>query len=82
MENKTTKEDFIKKTIQDYEYEIRGIESEIEMYEYNKKKSKDPDYKSFCDYKIEVRRCHIEELFECINELKKDRIIKRNYINF
>lgn len=63
---------FHKKSIQDYENEIRKIEEEIEMYEYNKKKSKDPDYKSFCDYKIDVRRLHIEELMECINVLKED----------
>ena len=72
MENKIIKDDFIKTTRQEYEEEIRGIESEIEMYEYNKKKSKDPDYKSFCDYKIEVRRLHIEELMDCINVLKED----------
>ena len=71
MENKIIKEDFIKTSIQEYEDEIRGIEEEIGMYEYYKKKSKDPDYKSFCDYKIEVRRLHIEELEECINELKE-----------
>ena len=71
MENKITKEDFIKTTIQEYEDEIRGIESDIEMYEYNKKKSKDPEYRSFSDYKIDVRRCHIEELVECINEIKE-----------
>lgn len=72
MENNKTKDDFFRKTIQDYEDEIRGIEEEIRMYEYNKKKSKDTDYKSFCDYKIEVRRLHIEELEECINELKEN----------
>ena len=72
MENKKTKEDFIKKTIQDYENEIKGIESEIEMYEYNKKKFKDPDFKSFCDRKIDLKLCHIEELKECVNELKED----------
>lgn len=63
---------FHKKSIQDYENEIRRIEEEIEMYEYNKKKSKDPDYKSFCDYIIDIRKCHIEELMECLNELKED----------
>ena len=72
MENNKTKDDFFRKTIQEYEDEIRGIEEEIRMYEYNKKKSKDTDYKSFCDYKIEVRRLHIEELEECINELKEN----------
>ena len=72
MENKETKDDFIKTTIQEYEEEIRWIESEIEMYEYNKKKSIDSEYRSFCDYKIDVRKCHIEELMECINELKED----------
>ena len=45
MDYKKSKENFIRKTIQGYEDEIRGIESEIEMYEYNKKKSKDPEYK-------------------------------------
>ena len=73
METKDlTNEDFIRKAIQDYEDEIRGIEEEIEMYEYNKKKSKDPEYRSFCDYKIDVRRCHIEELMESINEFKEN----------
>ena len=73
METKNlTKDDFIKTTIQEYEDEIRRIEEEIEIYEYNKKKSKDPEYKSFCDYKIDVRRCHIEELMECMNELKEN----------
>ena len=72
MENKIIKDDFIKTTIQEYEEEIRGIESEIEMYEYNKKKSKDPDHKSFCDRKIDLKLCHIEELMECIKELKVD----------
>ena len=72
MENKIIKEDFIKTRIQKYEDEIRGIESEIEMFEFNKKKSKDPEYRLFCDYKIDVRRCHIEELMECMNELKEN----------
>ena len=72
MGNKIIKEDFINSTIQEYEGEIRGIEEEIKMFEYNKENSKDPDYKSFCDYKIDMRRCHIEELMECIKELKED----------
>ena len=45
MVNKKTKDDFIKTRIQEYEDEIRGIEEEIEMFEYNKKNSKDPEYK-------------------------------------
>lgn len=66
--------------IQEYEDETRGIESEIEMYEYNKKKSQDPDYKSFCDYKIDMRRYHIEDLMECINEQKRIDKVKQNEI--
>ena len=74
MEDKITKEleNFTNSPIQEYEDEIRGIEEEIEMYEYNKKKSKDPDHKSFCDRKIDLKLCHIEELKECVNELKED----------
>ena len=37
----TTKEDILNSTIKQYENEIRGIESEIEMYESQLNKSKE-----------------------------------------
>ena len=66
----TTKEDILNSTIKQYENEIRWIENEIEMYESQLNKSKAPDFKSFCQDKIERLMCHIEDLEESIKELE------------
>ena len=53
----------------EYMDEIKGIEEEIEMYEFQLTQSKDPHFTSFCQDKIERLKSHIEDLEESIKEL-------------